>query len=306
MSVTIQGEPDADYQDLLKIASRIIFSRMHPDAVKGTPRDPEYGTEYIMGGTITEDIFNRRISFKIKTKRMPAKKLTADGLNVLTHRLGSPLQVDDIKKNKNRQPNNYRTYMLACALGDPCSGRQISSPSSTLPQKKKEKSPEVRVYPPEVTKDYSQDTYWSPEQTKAGYGPDNRNGYSVETNYHTYQMSVAIPGAPAQFVTVGAPTTIKKVRQVATRTSKPPEIPHPITNDVLLQTWIYPYSPVLCEDGVTWSYTVSIEYWYGLGNAYNYGTLELPRNPMYIGKFGEAQNQVSAAQFRLDILQKYA
>ena len=306
MSVTIQGEPDADYQGLLKIASRIIFSRIHPDALKNTPRDPDFGTEIIMGGTITEDIFNRRISFKIKTKRMPAETFTPDGLNVLTHRLGSRLQVDDIVKNKNRQPHNYRTYMLACALGDPCSGRQVSSPSSTNPQKPKEKSPEIKVYPPEVTKDYPTQTKFSPGQTKAGYGPDSRNGFSVETNYHTFQMSVAAPGAPAQFATVGAPTTIKKVRQISTRTGAPPEVPHPETNDVLLHTWVYPYSPVLQEDGVTWLYTLSIEYWYGVGVAYNYGTIELPRNPMYTGKFGEAQNLVLADQFKRDILQKYA
>ena len=305
MSVTIQGSPQSDYKDLLKTATRIIYSRIHPQDIDATP-DEEFGKEWIVGGMITEDIFNRKFTIKVKTNRDPAKKTTKDGLNVLTHRLGRPLQVDDIKKDKARQPWNYNAYMLACALGNPCDAKVQypgPRPKEVKPQKEQ---PVVKIYPPDMEKDYVHQTNYSLEQSDGSYTKDNRNAYSVETDYHTYQMSVAIPGAPAQFVTVAAPTSIKKVRWVAHRNNKMPQLPHPETNDILIKTWIFPESPVLHEDGKTWIYGISGEYWYGQYNAYEYGTIELPRNPMYKGIFGKDQNQVIASQFRRDILQKYA
>jgi hypothetical protein len=304
VNVVITGSPGSTYDDLLKSAARIVFARINPSPLKGITKD---GAEIMMGGTIIEDIYNHRITMRIKTQKSPSKKLTKDGFNALLHRIGQEIPLQDIKNNKARQPANYNAWMIGCALGQPCTGKAMVMPDTPKPEKPKKEQPKVKVVTPPPEKDYDQDTHYSQEQTQGAYTDSTRFAYNLATDYHTYQMSVAAPGSPAQFATVAAPTSIRKVRWVAERNGKMPEAPHPKAEWVLLKAWVYPQSPRLLEDGKTWIYSLHGEYWYGQYVAYEYNTpLELPRNPMYDGKYGKNENLFPATNFKTDILTPYS
>jgi hypothetical protein len=314
VSVTIQGEPNAEYADLLKIASRIIFSRINPQGfnagstAKTTPSD---GEEFITGGSISEDIYNRKLTIKLKTTSAPNKKYNKDGLQVITHRLDNPIDMTGIldpnAKDKGRSPKHYKTYLVACALGNPCAGNFYSEDDEKKPKaqiKIYEKSEEE---PHSPSDDLIKQTGYSPGQSEAPYSPSTVYEYDLETNNHTFQMSVAKYGTnvPAQFVTVAAPTSVKHVRWIATRTGLLPELPHPETNDILVSTKIFARDRKLSKDGITWIYTVRGEYCYAQVLPYQYGTIDLPRNPKYEGNNGAPGNQIPGNAFKRDILVKY-
>jgi hypothetical protein len=308
VSVTITGapstpeKPETKYDDLLKTAARIIFSRIN---LTDKNRMETEGAEWIVGGSITEDIYNKKITIRIKTNKSPPKKFTADGFNALTHRIGQEIPLDDIKLNKARQPANYNAYLIGCALGAPCVGKSITLPKTPTAEKPKQEQPQVKVVKP-VQKNYDQNTQYSDQQTQAAYSDNTCMAENTFTNYNTFQMSVAAPKSYSQFVTVGAPMSIKKIRWIIERTGKQPELPHPATNDVLLKAWIYPDTPVLQEDGKTWFYRIRGEYWYGQYDPYEYNEpLQLPRNPMYKGAFGQGPNFIPATNFKTDILTPY-
>ncbi len=307
INISLQGKPGSKYGDLLAIASRVIWSRISLSDINnpGSPEEKKNGLEWITGGSITEDIFNRKLTLKVKTKRGPPETVEEGQLNWLIERLGKEIPIQDIKNNKARQPNNYNTYLIACGLSGPC---EISTgtPTKTKKTSNAKEEPVQKVYEPTQSSRYKE-TGWSKEQTANPYTPDTTYEYNLETNHYTFQLPVASVGnVMAQFATVASPTSVKKIRWIASRTGKPPELPYPITGEYLLKSWIFPQNPTLHEDGKTWVYSVRGEYWYGLAAAYNYTGIELPRNPTYKGVMGQGQNQVSAAQFRKDILTRYS
>lgn len=302
ISVVVKGEPHAPVGELLKVAARLVFSRINPNAT--TARTTSEVKEFLTSFSVTEDIGRNTIEMRVTTKS--AKTIQVDEQsNMLFTRIGAEIDIDEIKQNTPRVPDgtvlpikgNYLALLFAATVQDPCYVSGITSAApvyATQPSTK-----EIKI---SVTQTNSLNTY---DQTNTNY-----TNTQVKLPYTDYEIDVVYPNAynvlqlptcyssgmtdysqRCNIVKVGCITGSKEIHWRAERIGQRPDMPDPenyTTGSYLTGTKVHLGAVELAPDGVTRKYITSGVYTYALDYPTNYkqnSGIEVAANPYVLDTF---------------------